>query len=45
VKLVELKLSNLPELETYNPYAGAAGMLLHINEKFIMRKFKSSFLS
>jgi hypothetical protein len=25
----------------YTPYAGAAGMLLHINGKFTMGKFKS----
>ena len=28
------------ETEIYTPYAGAAGMLLHINGKFAMRKFK-----
>jgi len=27
-----------------NPYAGAAGMLVHINEKFPMGKLKSSLL-
>jgi hypothetical protein len=27
------------------PYAGAAGMLLHINGKFTMGKLKSSLLS
>ena len=27
------------------PYAGAAGMLLHINGKFAMEKLKSSLLS
>jgi hypothetical protein len=26
----------------YTPYAGAAGMLLHINGKFTMEKLKSS---
>ena len=29
----------------YTPYAGAAGMLLHINGKFTMGKLKSSLLS
>jgi hypothetical protein len=29
----------------YTPYAGAAGMLLHINEKFTMEKLKTSPLS
>jgi hypothetical protein len=27
-------------LEIYTPYAGAAGMLLHINGKFTMGKLK-----
>jgi hypothetical protein len=27
----------------YTPYAGAAGILLHINGKFAMGKLKSSF--
>ena len=31
--------------EIYTPYAGAAGMLLHINGKFTMGKLKSSLLS
>jgi hypothetical protein len=31
--------------EIYTPYAGAAGMFLHINGKFSMRKLKSSLLS
>ena len=31
--------------EIYTPYAGAAGILLHINGKFTMRKLKSSLLS
>ena len=31
--------------EIYTPYAGAAGMLLHINGKFTMGKLKSSFLT
>ena len=31
--------------EIYTPYAGAAGMLLHINGKFTMEKLKSSLLS
>ena len=30
--------------EIYTPYTDAAGMLLHINGKFTMRKLKSSFL-
>ena len=29
----------------HTPYAGAAGMLLHINGKFTMGKLKSSLLS
>jgi hypothetical protein len=29
----------------YTPYAGAAGMLLHINGKLAMGKLKSSLLS
>jgi hypothetical protein len=35
-KLIQLK---------FTPYAGAAGMLLHINGKFTMGKLKSSLLS
>jgi hypothetical protein len=31
--------------EIYTPYAGAAGMLLHMNGKFTMGKLKSSLLS
>jgi hypothetical protein len=31
--------------EIYTPYAGASGILLHINGKFTMGKLKSSFLS
>jgi hypothetical protein len=31
--------------EIYTPYAGAAGLLLHINGKFTMEKLKSSLLS
>jgi hypothetical protein len=31
--------------EIYTPYAGAAGMFLHINGKFSMGKLKSSLLS
>jgi hypothetical protein len=31
-------------VDVYTPYAGAAGMLLHINGKFTMGKFKSSLL-
>ena len=30
--------------EIYTPYAGVAGMLLHINGKFTMGKLKSSLL-
>jgi hypothetical protein len=30
--------------EIYTPYAGAAGMLLHINGMFTMGKLKSSLL-
>ena len=29
----------------YTPYAGAAGMLLHMNGKFTVGKLKSSLLS
>jgi hypothetical protein len=35
----------LINLEIFTPYAGAAGMLLHINGKFTMGKLKSSILS
>ena len=31
--------------EVYTLYAGAAGIMLRINGKFTMRKFKSSLLS
>ena len=31
--------------DIYIPYAGAAGMLLHINGKFTMGKLKSFLLS
>jgi hypothetical protein len=31
--------------DIYTPYAGAAGMLLVMNEKFTMGKLKSSLLS
>jgi hypothetical protein len=31
--------------QIYTPYAGVAGMLLHMNEKFTMGKLKSSLLS
>jgi hypothetical protein len=31
--------------EIYTPYAGAAGMFLHINGKFSMGKLKSSLVS
>jgi hypothetical protein len=31
--------------EIYTPYAGASGILLHINGKFTMGKLKSSLLS
>jgi len=34
-----------PRRERYTPYAGAAGILLHINGKLTMGKFKSSLLS
>ena len=39
------KLWNIVSTEIYTPYAGAAGMLLHMNEKFTMGKLKSSLLS
>jgi hypothetical protein len=29
----------------YTPYAGVAGMLLHVNGKFTMEKLKSSLIS
>jgi hypothetical protein len=32
-------------IDVYTPYAGATGMLLHINGKFTMGKLKSSLLS
>ena len=38
-------LGYLSSREIYTPYAGGDGMLLHINGKFTMRKFKSSVLS
>ena len=31
--------------EIYTPYAGAAGMLLHMNGQFTMGKLKSYLLS
>jgi hypothetical protein len=39
------KLWNIVSTEIYTAYAGAAGMLLHINGKFTMGKLKSSLLS
>jgi len=38
------KLRNIvsTERDIYTPYAGAVGMLLHINGKFTMGKLKSS---
>jgi hypothetical protein len=39
------KLWNIVSSERYTPYAGAAGMLLHMNGKFTMGKLKSSLLS
>jgi hypothetical protein len=36
------KLWNIVSTEIYTAYAGAAGMLLHINGKFTMGKLKSS---
>ena len=39
------KLWNTVSSEMHTPYAGAAGILLHINGKFTMGKFKSSLLS
>ena len=33
----------LINLEIFTPYAGAAGMLLHINGKFTMGKLKHLF--
>ena len=38
------KLWNIASSEIYTPYAGAAGMLLHINGKFTMGQLKSSLL-
>jgi hypothetical protein len=38
------KLWNIVSTKRYTPYAGAAGMLLHINGKFTMGKSKSSLL-
>jgi hypothetical protein len=37
--------NSLVVLHLYTPYAGAAGMVLHINGKFTMGKMKSSVLS
>ena len=39
------KLWNIVSTKRYTPYAGAAGILLHINGKFTMGKSKSSLLS
>jgi len=39
------KLWYIVSIERYTPYVGAAGMLLHMNGKFTMGKFKSSRLS
>jgi hypothetical protein len=39
------KFWNIVSTDIYTPYGGAAGMLLHVNGKFIMGKFKSSLLS
>ena len=36
------KLWNIVSTKRYTPYAGDAGMLLHINGKFTMGKSKSS---
>ena len=36
--------SNIGSTEKHTPYAGAAGMLLHINGKFTMGKLKSSLV-
>ena len=38
------KLCNIGSTEKHTPYAGAAGMLLHINGKFTMGKLKSSLV-
>ena len=38
------KLWNIVSTKRYTPYAGAAGMLLHINGKFTMGRLKSSFV-
>ena len=38
------KLWNIKSTDIYTPYAGAAGMLLHINGKLSMGKWKSSLL-
>ena len=35
----------LLDVYLYTPYAGVAGMLLHMNGKFTMGKLKSSLLS
>jgi hypothetical protein len=39
------KLWNIVSSGIYTPFAGAAGMLLHINEKFTIGQLKSSLLS
>ena len=41
---IKHKLWNTVSTERYTPYAGAAGMLLHMNGKFTMGKLKSSLL-
>jgi hypothetical protein len=38
------KLWNIASTEIYTPSAASAGMLLHINGKFTMGKWKSSLL-
>jgi hypothetical protein len=42
---LDLHLEYRINWEIYTPYAGAAGMLLHMNGKFTMGKLKSSLLS
>ena len=38
------KVWNIVSTERYTPYTGAAGMLLHINDKFTTGKLKLSLL-
>jgi len=39
------KVWNIRTTESYTPYVGAVGMVLHVNRKFTIGKLKSSLLS